>query len=332
MKSEPRDQEFLTRYLLGELSEEEAMELEQACLDDDELFERVEAIQAGLTDEYVRGELSGRKLDRFERNLLNGPGRAEDVELARLIMGAATQRRSPVARFEDWFWGQGQGEKPKTISKGQQVSGSSGQQLSSGETYISGPVAAVEGVRLGTTFDEGYLARLRTGDDETVRHFDHYFRRLVRAKLRGKFSRPLEDELVDKTMSAAVQNILQGAPQNAAHLPAYIHGICANFQAMAIRSAASEPLARAHSTIPKSMETPEDRVLERESAEKVKKALATLSRRDRAILVDLFYTDQTREAVCEKHQLTRDQLRMILFRAKKRFQKNWAESRSARST
>ena len=31
-------------------------------------------------------------------------------------------------------------------------------------------------------FGEGYLARLRSGDDETLRHFNDHFRRLIRLK------------------------------------------------------------------------------------------------------------------------------------------------------
>ena len=41
---------------------------------------------------------------------------------------------------------------------------------------------APEAVRI---FDDGYLARLRNGDEETAKHFDRYFRRLLQDEVVG---------------------------------------------------------------------------------------------------------------------------------------------------
>ena len=48
----------LRRHLLSESSEEERQELERAVLEDDELFERMEAAEDDLIDQYVHGELN----------------------------------------------------------------------------------------------------------------------------------------------------------------------------------------------------------------------------------------------------------------------------------
>ena len=76
--------------------------------------------------------------------------------------------------------------------------------------------------------------------------------------------------------------------------------------------------------IPDGAKTTEVRLEEREKAEAVRKTLSTLRRRDRDVLVDLFYNEVSRKEVCDKHGVTGDQLRLILFYAVRRFQKQWA--------
>jgi RNA polymerase sigma factor (sigma-70 family) len=174
-------------------------------------------------------------------------------------------------------------------------------------------------------FDDAYLERLRGGDDETAKHFDRYFRRLVRAKAWGKFNRQVEEELVDDVMAAAIENIMQGHPQEASRLPAYICGIFSNHMKRAMR-----PVRLNEAFVPFDLErvsdgakTTELRMEEREKAQAVSKTLEALSRRDRQVLVDLFYNELSRKEVCGKHGVTGDQLRLILFYAIRRFQKKW---------
>jgi DNA-directed RNA polymerase specialized sigma24 family protein len=70
-------------------------------------------------------------------------------------------------------------------------------------------------------------------------------------------------------------------------------------------------------------ETCEERLFAEERAEAVRKVLGTLGRRDRGVLVDLFYKELTRAEVCGKYGVTRQQLRLILFHARERFRKGW---------
>ena len=57
--------ERMTRYLLGELAEEEMVALESAYLSDEVLLERLCAVETELIDAYVRGELSAGQRERF---------------------------------------------------------------------------------------------------------------------------------------------------------------------------------------------------------------------------------------------------------------------------
>jgi hypothetical protein len=93
------DDALLTRYLLGELPENECDRIEQDCLTDDQLFEQLQAIEAELTDDYVRGVLRGPKRRQFEKRILTHAPRP-NLQLAELITGrVAPQRSWPLRVF-----------------------------------------------------------------------------------------------------------------------------------------------------------------------------------------------------------------------------------------
>jgi RNA polymerase sigma factor (sigma-70 family) len=176
-------------------------------------------------------------------------------------------------------------------------------------------------------FDEAYLQRLRSGDDETARHFDRYFRHRLRPKVWDKFNRQRADDLVDDVMAAALQSILQGKPENADRLPAYIYGICANLTKVAMRPKANVEVAQSEFyDLPDPAGTTLEKLQAAETQQAVLEVLRTLRRRDRDVLVDLFYHGLSRTETAQKHGVTRDQLRMILFQALKRFKKKWDRS------
>jgi len=173
-------------------------------------------------------------------------------------------------------------------------------------------------------FDDAYLQRLRSGDDETARHFDLYFRRLIRAKVWGTLDRQREADLIDDVMAAAIQGILRGKPRNASRLPGYICGICSNLTKVAMRPKSNAEVAQADfDRIPDSGKTTVEKLQETEIEQAVRNVLSTLSQRDRKVLVDLFYNGLTRAEASRKRRLSRAQLRIILFHAMKRFKKKW---------
>jgi RNA polymerase sigma factor (sigma-70 family) len=173
-------------------------------------------------------------------------------------------------------------------------------------------------------FDEAYLQRLRSGDDETARHFDRYFRHRLRPKVWDKFNRQRADDLVDDVMAAALQSILQGKPENADRLPAFIFGICVNLTKVAMRPKANREWAQAEfDHVPDSAQTTLEKLQAAETQQAVLEVLRTLRRRDRDVLVDLFYRGLSRTETAQKHGITRDQLRMILFQTRQK--KSWVD-------
>jgi hypothetical protein len=73
------------RYLLGKLSDSEAMRLEQSYFADDSVFDNIEIAEDELIDAYVRDKLSTEDRKLFESKLLSSKRIAERVEFAKLL-------------------------------------------------------------------------------------------------------------------------------------------------------------------------------------------------------------------------------------------------------
>jgi hypothetical protein len=72
-------------YLLGALSEAETERFDALSVSDTEFADELSAVEADLIDAYVRGELSGQTLARFEGHYLSSPLRRDKVEFARAL-------------------------------------------------------------------------------------------------------------------------------------------------------------------------------------------------------------------------------------------------------
>jgi len=147
---------------------------------------------------------------------------------------------------------------------------------------------------------------------------------MLRLNLWHRFDGERAADLIDQVMAAAIEKILKGEPRDATRLVAYVRGICSNLTKKEMRT---RPL---NTGVDFNLDLFSDcspradcKLLERERAEAVRKVLETLGPRDRNILVDLFWDELSREEVCEKYKLSRERLRMVLFHARRRFQKRW---------
>jgi RNA polymerase sigma factor (sigma-70 family) len=128
------------------------------------------------------------------------------------------------------------------------------------------------------------------------------------------------------TFAAESEKIRQGEPQNAACLAAYVFQICHNKALEAYRRLTREGRLTDvdWDLFAGSGKTPQQKVLDNEQAKKIDKVLQKLTSRDRAALTGVFYHGRDRDEVCSEHGIRRDQLKMILFHARQRFQKEWA--------
>jgi hypothetical protein len=98
----------LTRYLLGDLSERERIEIEDRYLSNAEFFDELVVAEDELIDDCVRGKLSGKDRELFEQNFLTSTARRERVKSSRALMEfadmhAATPRVSWWERVRSAF-------------------------------------------------------------------------------------------------------------------------------------------------------------------------------------------------------------------------------------
>jgi hypothetical protein len=98
------DDQLVIEYLLGSVSEDEAARLDELSIANDEFAERLRAVEDDLVDAFVRGELSGDSLDRFQSHYLASPYRREKVRFAESLLAlcdrapAASRQAQPSAR------------------------------------------------------------------------------------------------------------------------------------------------------------------------------------------------------------------------------------------
>ncbi|HEY7388339.1 MAG TPA: hypothetical protein VH640_07505 [Bryobacteraceae bacterium] len=83
----------MIKYLLGELTEEEQVEVEDRAFADADYLGALEAAESELIDAYVRGQLSPAERQEFERRFLTSPGRRSKVEFARALARVASESR-----------------------------------------------------------------------------------------------------------------------------------------------------------------------------------------------------------------------------------------------
>lgn len=81
----------IVRFLLGQMSEAEAEQLEQAHFEDAALASTVAETETDLIDDYVRNQLSKADRERFEKHYLSHPNRRHRVQYAKVILKKADQ-------------------------------------------------------------------------------------------------------------------------------------------------------------------------------------------------------------------------------------------------
>jgi hypothetical protein len=99
------NEQSVIHYLLGLAPEEEMERLDRLSITDDEFAVRLNTIENDLVDAYVRKELSGDMLKRFETFYLASPRRREKVRFAESFLAAVGQHpAAPAPRpARTWF-------------------------------------------------------------------------------------------------------------------------------------------------------------------------------------------------------------------------------------
>ena len=172
------------------------------------------------------------------------------------------------------------------------------------------------------TFDEAYLVRLREGDPSTETHFVAYFSQLLHLKLRARY---LPSEVVEDLRQETFARVLRTLRSDSGirqpdRLGAFVNSVCNNVllehYRSGGRSVSLEPMV---ANLPDKVLNLETLTIAAETSSNVRKVLAQLPERDQAILRAIFLEEQPKNDVCRKFGVTRDYLRVLVYRAKEKF-------------
>src|SRR4051812_37392044 len=96
MQTESVDELLLVKYLLGYMTEEEQVRVEDRAFADREYMSALDAVEADLIDAYVSGDLPQTDRRAFEHRFLTSPQRRSKVEFAQAL-ARVTAEAAPVA-------------------------------------------------------------------------------------------------------------------------------------------------------------------------------------------------------------------------------------------
>jgi anti-sigma-K factor RskA len=95
---------LIARYLLGELPEEQQVQIEDRAFSDKDYLATITAVENDLIDEYVRGELSVTDRQRFESRFLASAERRKRVEFAKALRTVVSESTTPEKNAPGWSW------------------------------------------------------------------------------------------------------------------------------------------------------------------------------------------------------------------------------------
>ncbi len=171
-------------------------------------------------------------------------------------------------------------------------------------------------------FDNQYLLKLRNGDPETEKHFVAHFSNVIRIAMRYRLrSWELIDDIRQETF-LRVLNFLRSdrSLDHPERLGAYVHSVSVNVMLELLRASTRHPpLPENSHHFPDSGSTSDSRLVSRERKELITEVLAEMAPKDRDILKALFLEEAHKDQICDRFQVDRDYLRVLVHRAKNRF-------------
>jgi hypothetical protein len=108
MAADLNNEKLIARYLLGDLPEEQQVEIEDRAFADKEYLALVTSVENDLIDDYARQELSETERRKFEGRFLASAERRKRVEFAKALVrvpvAAAVPERVVVSQPAQWTW------------------------------------------------------------------------------------------------------------------------------------------------------------------------------------------------------------------------------------
>jgi RNA polymerase sigma-70 factor (ECF subfamily) len=173
------------------------------------------------------------------------------------------------------------------------------------------------------TFDAAYVRRLTDGDPATEAHFSAYFEKYLSMKLRSRhIAGAIADDVRQETLFRVLKTLRAGpGVSQPERFGAFVNSVCNNVLLELLHrkkrdgEAPEEPPEAADHRI-----DIDGSLISEERKRVVARVLDELSAKDREILRLVFFEDLDRKSICERLKVDPDYLRVLLHRAKARFQ------------
>jgi RNA polymerase sigma-70 factor (ECF subfamily) len=170
-------------------------------------------------------------------------------------------------------------------------------------------------------FNATYVHSLRQGDPTTEEHFVSHFSPILLRKLRRKLrSAELADDLRQETF-LRVLTLLRSerGVRNPERFEILVLAVCNNVLLETYREQKKIVQMEPEFDLPSSAPSPAARLMADETGEHVRKLLSRMKPEVRAILQAAFLEEQDRDEICKRFGVSRNYLRLVLYRAKKMF-------------
>ncbi len=96
MTEAPLSEQNIRRYLLGELTEHEQVEIEDRAFEDQRVLQQILAVEQDLIDDYVSGDIPEENLHRFQSHFLASAERKKKVTFAKTLAAVVNENPAQV--------------------------------------------------------------------------------------------------------------------------------------------------------------------------------------------------------------------------------------------
>jgi RNA polymerase sigma-70 factor (ECF subfamily) len=171
------------------------------------------------------------------------------------------------------------------------------------------------------SFDEEYVRRLINGDPATEQHFVSYFGDLIWIKLRSRVRSPqLIEDVRQDTFLRVLKNLRTSGITHPERLGAYVHAVCTNVLYEHFRAESRfRELGEEGAAMIDPHAGADESFVSQELQKRVAAVLQEMPEKDRDLLTAIFLDEQDKDDVCRKYRVNRDYLRVLLYRARRRF-------------
>lgn len=175
-------------------------------------------------------------------------------------------------------------------------------------------------------FDDDYVARLRSGDRFTQKHFHDYFDPRLKSKLynRGVRSRYDIEDLVQEVFFRAWRTILSSEGiRDGRTLGSFMNSVCNHVFFEWLRQKETEPIKPEHELMVDAAEDAFTALARGEERQSVMRVLERLSARDQSLLQAVYWEELDKDEICRKFSVSRNYLRVLQYRAVAKFLREW---------